>query len=1356
MFQLLVVAASLGQGLKYRNNLAVSVEELTLLRTAEPDLIASVEASMDRNGNVSGTGQSVVGSEAVLKVSGVKLAVLEEPTAADTHAAARQVWKPHVDFVPVQELLKPASSLADYNSALDELYTMALAYAHEAINAIEKKKGEKASPAHLQKYLAWLTSEIDSFSPRLAEYTKLDAAILSRKITDGANQLSKTPASDIANAISAVALSLDDILTNTNDTHDMLDQNNTLSHLDTLLNSFDMSALINILSHTKPNLRILELGAGSTGAGDTTSQILAELNGCYAKYTVSHSSASMLNAAKDRFRENQGSANMDFALLDIEKPLAEQGLEDREYDLIIANNVFHQIDSISAGLNNAQKLLHPEGRLVLHEIVAAKGNLKWTNFVFGTMPSWWRGGETDNRADEPYIDLHRWNDELSAAGFDAPSAVLTSDLTMAIVAKPAILTSITASRVEQVGLLVLAANASTSPSQVMLEKAGYSVTLLTLDQIPSPGMDIIALLDADKPFLETMSEDTFTQLKTFLSHLSGESGLFWLTQLVSSDSCTNPGYAQILGFARVLRSELGIDFAVCQAELEDAKSMSLALGAFKKFQRRRTGGKTDDDLNPDMEYLIKGGQIQVPRFSHFDLERELVTANPDKDTITLASGRPGRLNELHWKYKPRESLGEGDVEVEVHSSALSRRDVFAASEGGRGSENLGLAASGIVRCVGPGVKSVTEGDRVVFRAVGALSSTILISEKLIVKIPESLAFGDAAILADVYPVAMYGLIDVGGIQEGQSVLIHDGESEIGLAAIQIAGYKGAEVYTTVSSQEAKRLLMQLNVPYLPHDHILDVTEGSSTHTGSTDLFDITVLLNIGDISEDFLRASWQRVAAFGKLINLQIGRANAQNLDVDVPANRSYSSVNIEQVQASRPNVMKSHLDNIIGLYEKDYIKPLLPLKLFSAPEISEAFQYAAVRKGPWVENVTIQLCAEDGTSTILASSIAARKRIPYFNSQASYLLIGGLGGLGRSISVWMVENGARNLVFMSRSAGTKPEDQDFKQELQSMDCSVYFVQGDVTNPEDVKSAVNVALSAGPLKGIHQMSIVLRDEAFERMSWGDWNAAVEPKVIGTWNLHRETVALNINLDFFVFFSAISGLIGQQGQANYASANTFLDAFVEYRHSLGLAASAVQIGPVEDTGIIAVNLELLSQLKATGFYLLREKEVLDAIELAVTSEARDSSFVIGMRSTSSLSSPSNRLVWRRDPRMAVYHNGATNTNGNAGSSSNDGLKAFLTSARADPSILSAPEATHLLAVEIGRKVLSLLMQPTDGEINTALGLTALGLDSLAGTEMRGWFKGTLGLDMSVVQMMGMGTLETLGKFAADRLAKAYQV
>jgi NAD(P)-dependent dehydrogenase (short-subunit alcohol dehydrogenase family) len=164
-----------------------------------------------------------------------------------------------------------------------------------------------------------------------------------------------------------------------------------------------------------------------------------------------------------------------------------------------------------------------------------------------------------------------------------------------------------------------------------------------------------------------------------------------------------------------------------------------------------------------------------------------------------------------------------------------------------------------------------------------------------------------------------------------------------------------------------------------------------------------------------------------------------------------------------------------------------------------------------------------------------ASKPTPGFRSDRSYLLIGGLGGLGRSVATWMVENGARHLIFLSRSAQNSPETHDFLEELRSQDCRIQLVAGSVSNMSGVQLAVNGA--AKSLAGIIQMSMVLRDVELGEMTYVDWNTAVEPKVQGTWNLHNATCSSD--LDFFILFSSFGGFSGNAGQANYGAANTFL-------------------------------------------------------------------------------------------------------------------------------------------------------------------------------------------------------------------------
>lgn len=142
------------------------------------------------------------------------------------------------------------------------------------------------------------------------------------------------------------------------------------------------------------------------------------------------------------------------------------------------------------------------------------------------------------------------------------------------------------------------------------------------------------------------------------------------------------------------------------------------------------------------------------------------------------------------------------------------------------------------------------------------------------------------------------------------------------------------------------------------------------------------------------------------------------------------------------------------------------------------------------------------------------------FKSDASYLLVGGLGGLGRGLVRWMAEHGAAHFVFLSRSPGAEAHKELFC-ELERKGCAVTVVQGDVSSLVDVEKAISA--SPEQLKGIFNLSIVLQDGSLLTMSLAGWKAATQPKVQGTWNLH--TASRQVDLDFFLLFSSMCGIIG---------------------------------------------------------------------------------------------------------------------------------------------------------------------------------------------------------------------------------------
>ena len=150
--------------------------------------------------------------------------------------------------------------------------------------------------------------------------------------------------------------------------------------------------------------------------------------------------------------------------------------------------------------------------------------------------------------------------------------------------------------------------------------------------------------------------------------------------------------------------------------------------------------------------------------------------------------------------------------------------------------------------------------------------------------------------------------------------------------------------------------------------------------------------------------------------------------------------------------------------------------------------------------------------------------------------------------------------------------------------------------------------------------------------------------------------------------------------------------------------------------------------------------------------------MGLRSESDLNDPNTRTNWRRDVRMGFYHNhnGADESAADGGNrSSSDALKAFLATAAEDPDgTLSRPESARYLATEIGRKIYSFMLKPEDEELDISLGLAQVGLDSLMAIELRRWWKAALGLQVSVLEIMGTGSIEALGSLALQQLKGLY--
>lgn len=142
------------------------------------------------------------------------------------------------------------------------------------------------------------------------------------------------------------------------------------------------------------------------------------------------------------------------------------------------------------------------------------------------------------------------------------------------------------------------------------------------------------------------------------------------------------------------------------------------------------------------------------------------------------------------------------------------------------------------------------------------------------------------------------------------------------------------------------------------------------------------------------------------------------------------------------------------------------------------------------------------------------------FHPDASYLLAGGLGGIGRSVSTWMVANGARHLIFLSRSGVSSDAARELVASLTAAGVRVEVLQCDIADEARLFSSLQDALTRmPPIRGVLQGAMVLRDQIFANMTYETFMSSLRPKVQGSWALHQAT--LDQPLDFFVLLSSAS-------------------------------------------------------------------------------------------------------------------------------------------------------------------------------------------------------------------------------------------
>lgn len=262
------------------------------------------------------------------------------------------------------------------------------------------------------------------------------------------------------------------------------------------------------------------------------------------------------------------------------------------------------------------------------------------------------------------------------------------------------------------------------------------------------------------------------------------------------------------------------------------------------------------------------------------------------------------------------------------------------------------------------------------------------------------------------------------------------------------------------------------------------------------------------------------------------------------------------------------------------------------------------------------------------------------------------------------------------------------------------------------------------------------------MNFEDWQAVVQSKVAGAWNIHN---SLNGNdLDFFITLSSAAGLVGNRGQAAYAAANTFLNGFVQYRARQGLPATTIDLTAIQGVGYLADNAERNAEvLTNLGGETLDESEVLALLAAAISGvmkQSCDNHCLTGLK----FSTESPLPFYASDAKFTYLRQAVE-----AALQGTAGNKVAVSVGQAVKQAQTKDEALHVITEGLVDKLSSVLMIPSD-DMDVSREITAYGLDSLNAIELRNWITKELQANLQVLELLTSGSLTNLSEVVLKKM------
>ncbi|KAL2048919.1 hypothetical protein ABVK25_010772 [Lepraria finkii] len=1082
-----------------------------------------------------------------------------------------------------------------------------------------------------------------------------------------------------------------------------------------------LSQMTDQLTHRYPHMDVLEIGAGTGGA---TKGIFKECNHWFSSYTFTDISNGFFERAQDIFKDYAD--RMNFKVLDIEKDIRSQGFQDHSYDLIVASFVLHATAKLEHTMRNVRRLLKPGGYVLMAEVT--NNDPIRGGFIFGALPGWWLGAD-DGRVLSPCVSSAQWDDILRRTGFSGADAV-TSELDRfpypgSIIASQAVDPQVDFLRRplsapyhqdlgrRQLERLLIIGGASLK-SKVLVEelleilRSSYPQIdrIATVGEISSQYLSspttILSLAEIDKPVFEDIKAQDFEGLKQLFSR---DCTMMWITQ---GRRAQVPESNMIYGFARSQQWEvpgLHLQFIDLESRFTCGSHMIAEnLIRFSQLVSWEKSGRLENvlwSLEPEM--VLKNDQFYVPRLA------PLNEAN-------------NRLNSAKRRIINRVCVQDSDIRLDDQQRLQPLKGgipvtSLAADVNCINIEVTFSTVSSIKTLAGRGyfvIGRIPNEHSIVLAITDSLASKIRVPMAQVVRC--SSAESECSQLLSLFIHHLLSEYLLSRVHPGQTLLVHEPGAFLSSTLRRMAEDRDIRLICTSVNVEGHPSSLVIH-PYATDHEVKRVVPDN-----------VSLFVN--------LSTDPQAAALGDRITSLLPSSCEVEHSSTLFPREpRSFSSVRAECIQ-----------ETLKKAYHK-VAKSAATLDLHPSVETIDVTELSSNHNS----HVPFQQISWK-TSSVFDVDVQAVDSNSLFTQDRTYWLVGLTGGLGLSLCEWMIQHGAKYVVISSRNPKV---DERWNKTVAQAGGVVKISSCDVTSWESIHRVYEeIRETFPPIAGVAQGAMVLQDVPTRDMTFQDLDRVLKPKVDGSKYLNE--LFPQDTLDFFIFFSSMTAIIGNMGQSNYTAANSFMCALARQRREQGLAASVINIGVIIGVGYVTREVSHADQknLRKGGYMWMSERDFHQIFAEAVLAGRPDSGVDPEISTGLRRIDPDDpyQPIWYNNPIFSKCIQQRKSANSHeANNSSGPSIKVRLQAATNQSQILTVLQDCFTAQLQ------TLLGSASDAASRDAVldsRTDELGIDSLIAVEMRSWFMKNLNVNIPVLKILSGITVRELLQYALKEIPQDF--